>query len=268
MSILHSLLTALSVFLLSAPFVIAETAPMRIVSTNTTADEILWAMLANSPRVISYSELVNDQRYSNIAGLVPAEKQGRFGRNLEELIRAKPDLVLISAFNRSEYPATLNRLKIPHLQIGELKNFHDVEAMIAEIGRMVGKVEAAKNLSTRTKQRLAALKAKPCPKSVFVYSPGGMTAGSNTMIDAIISAAGASNAAASMVRGFQKMSRENLARLRVDAVIYEREPEAADPLFTKFPKIIIAGRLLSATSQFSLDAAEAIQAGLCPPIGT
>ena len=74
----------------------------RIVSTSVAADEILWELLPPQERhrVIAFSELANNGRYSALGSLTTKVPTVRSAA--DSILRLTPSLVILSHYNRPE----------------------------------------------------------------------------------------------------------------------------------------------------------------------
>jgi iron complex transport system substrate-binding protein len=263
-----ALFIALLVLVAAAP----APAPQRVLSGSLASDEIALALLtrAKAPeRLIAVSTLADDPLYSNIAP-VPAAIKARFAADLEGALALRPDLVILASFNKPETLARFKDAKVKTLVLGDFFSFADIEAHIREIGAALGVPDAAAGLA---KDMQAALAAVPVPAgkrpTVLDFHQGGSVSGKGTLFEALVTAAGAEDLAASKgFKGWPSLSAETLATLAPDVVVAageEGERAAIQAQIAAAPGwksmrtaktarlILIPERLLSATSQHVVD---------------
>jgi len=204
--------------------------PIRIVSQTLGTDEILWA-ICQRERIVGVSKIGLEPKYSPIADeLRSANVTTIF--DAEEILRLQPDLVFVASYSLAE---TVESLKSSGATVFRFANFDSVEAIqrnIRLVGQAIGEEANADKLVERMNAELSAVKARiPSgvrPPRVLSYYPSGDTAGADTSFDAIVSAAGAVNVAAEKgLRGFPKISAEQVAGWEPDFIISGATPAKA-----------------------------------------
>ncbi len=174
----------------------AKAGPMRVVSLNLCTDQLALALLPRE-RIAALSFLAADPGLSALSGQVGDIRlvQGM----AEEVLPLAPDLVLAGTFTTRPTIALLRARGVPVLEVGLVQDFDGIRAQIrqvavaldvpargeAMIAEMDATLEAAKAPAGRA-DRLRALS----------LAPGAFTAGSGTLSDAVMRAAGLVNYAA------------------------------------------------------------------------
>ena len=170
------------------------------------------------------------------------------------------------------------RLGLKVVTLDYASDFEGVAADVEKAAVALGEEERGRRIITGMNARLEALKEKgPSGKAALYVTPGGVTAGANTMIDAIFSAAGVSNAAAEaglsywppisaetlvadppafIVAGFFSANSE-----RVNHWSAARHP-AIRQVLRETPHVFLDTDVLSCPGWYSVEAAEKIRASL------
>lgn len=249
----------------------------RIVSSSLASDELAIALLQESgslQRLVAVSALADDPRYSNIVP-VPASIRGRFAGDVEATLAMVPDLVIVASFNRPEALRRFEQAKVPIFVLPDFVGFDGLLKHIDRLGELLHVRQQATRLQEQVRTELEQLQVRAAPlqdnkpRILHVYSDGTVS-GSDTMLDAIVRAAGASNAAAG-VSGWKKLSIEALLRLDPDCMIVTDDEQitiAQIPglrqlrAVTTGCMIRVPGNQLSALSHHVLKAVRKIQDGL------
>lgn len=149
--------------------------------------------------------------------------------NLERVLAVKPDLVLQLA-GRGESLDTADKLGnfgVP-VAVFAVSDFPNLFAAIDRIGVLTGAPEAAQTLRQGLEKRLAAVKATiPSGKrpTVFFEARSGnlLTAGKESMVTAVIEAAGGENVV-SQDKKLVRLADEELLRLAPEVCLTQRGP--------------------------------------------
>lgn len=172
-------------------------------------------------------------------------------------------------------PARFERLGLAVVTLDYAADFGGVKANIRKAATALGAIDRGEALIGETDRRLAALAARgTAHQSALYVTPGGVTAGKGTMIDAILHAAGVGNIAAErglsywpalsaealiadppefIVTGFFSSESE-----RINHWSATRHPALNDTL-GRAARIDLPADVLACPAWFSLDAAEAIR---------
>jgi len=171
--------------------------PERVVSINLCTDQL--AMLLAAPgQLVSVSHLAADPRSS-----VMADAARAFPANqalAEEVYLLRPDLVLAGTFTSRATVSMLERLGIPVVSFSPAYSLADVRQGMIDMGRALGRVEAAAEMVSRFDAGLAQVASAPSGQSptAATYAANGYTPGANSLSAEIIQAAGFRHLAAEL----------------------------------------------------------------------
>jgi cobalamin transport system substrate-binding protein len=196
--------------------------PQRIVSQTLGTDEILLA-ICPPERVAALSDLAEDENYSNA---VEAARRipNRTTEGPEQILQFKPDLIFVASYSRAETVELLKASNAPVFRFANFNSIEDVKSNIRTAGYATGMDDAAEKLVRTMEADLAAVRAR-VPKNgpplrVMSYDRPGYTAGSNTLFDDVVRAAGAVNLCAEKgIKGFAKISSEKILEWQPDFLI-------------------------------------------------
>lgn len=245
------------------------------------SDEILSALLPNKQRLVATSALAHNKRYSNINHLFDSSSSTpQVATDIEKVANFQPDMVICSVFNQPQFIFALKRLQLPHLMLGKFTSINDILTNIISIGKAVQAEAQAEILVKTLKQRLSNMHPPPNKTLrkplVLNFFADYTLMGANTMYDSIVKHAGASNVAATIVKGFRKVSIETLVTLKPDFIIvptgiYDPLPRIQQLQGWKNLAAVKAKRFihvpakeLLATSQYAISASEKIYVALKP----
>jgi iron complex transport system substrate-binding protein len=269
----------LLVLLLALPALFGAGSPRRVVSQTVGTDDLLIA-LAGPGQIAALSHLARDARYS------PASKAGqrfpclRTGE-AEDILRFRPDLVLVASYTQAETVALLRRAKVDVLLVDQFDSLDDLFANARRIGQALGRQERAEQLirEWRARVQALALRLKGC-KPVRVLAVGfyPFTAGSGTTFQDICDHAGALNVAAEMgLKGHAPTPNEKVLGWPVDVLVapweqgMDLQARLRDLAPYKFMRafreghvVALPGALMASTSQARLDAYEWLARALHP----
>lgn len=221
---MRRILFVFAIMLCAAPA--AAKPPQRVMSINLCTDQ-LALMLLPRERVVSVSWLARDPALSAMADAarhVPVNHGSS-----EEVMRARPDMVLAGTFTTRATVETLRALGAPLVEAAPAESWDDIRRLTREIGDAVGERAKAEAALTRMDATLAALAARtPTYKPVVAFWSGpGMAPGAGTLSDAVVQAAGARNLARELgITGFGTLDAERLIASAPDLLITaEATPE-------------------------------------------
>ncbi len=196
--------------------------PQRIVSQTLGTDEILLA-ICPAERVVALSDLAEDENYSNAveeARRIP----NRTTKGPEQILQFEPDLIFVASYSRAETVELLKASKAPVFRFANFNSIDDIKSNIRTVGYATGTDDAAEKLVWKMNADLAAVRAR-IPKSasplrVMSYDQPGYTAGSNTLFDDVVRAAGAVNICAEQgIKGFARVSSEKILEWQPDFLV-------------------------------------------------
>jgi iron complex transport system substrate-binding protein len=196
--------------------------PQRIVSQTLGTDEILLDVCPPE-RVVALSNLAEDGDYSNVveeARRIP----GRTTEGPEQILQFKPDLIFVASYSRAETVELLKTSKAPVFRFANFDSIEDIKSNIRTVGYATGMDDAAEKLVGKMDDALAAVRARipqrASPMRVMSYDKLGYTAGSNTIFDEVVRAAGAVNVCAEKgIKGFAKINSEKILEWQPDFLI-------------------------------------------------
>jgi iron complex transport system substrate-binding protein len=199
-----------------------EREPQRIVSQTLGTDEILLA-ICPPERVVALSDLAEDSDYSNAvdeARRIP----GRTTQGPEQILQFKPDLIFVASYSRAETVELLKTSNAPVFRFANFDSISEIKSNIRTVGYATGVDAAAENIIRRMDEDLAAIRARipqgESPLRVMSYDRLGYTAGSNTIFDDIVRAAGAVNVCAEQgIKGFAKINSEKILEWQPDFLV-------------------------------------------------
>jgi len=263
--------------LLAAP--LGAGSPRRVVSQTVGTDDLLLA-IAGPGQIAALSHLARDARYSPSAKQAEALPCLRNGE-AEDILRFRPDLVLVASYTQAETVALLRRARVEVLVLDRFDSLEELFANARRIGAALGRRERAEQLIGQWRARVAALaerlKGRP-PVRVLAVGFYPFTAGSGTTFQDICDHAGALNVAAEMgLKGHAPTPSERMLGWSVDVLVApweegmdltarlrELPPYRFMEAFRKGRVVALPGALLASTSQARLDAYEALARALHP----
>lgn len=198
--------------------------PQRIVSLAPSTTEIAFA-LGLGKRVVAVDTLSD---YPADAKNLP-NKIGVFPVNYEQVVSAKPDLVLAAGIEGPDEIKKLEDLKLTVLVIGApTTTFDNVMSDIALVGKVTGTDAQAKAVTDAMKQRTDAVKAKIAnaqtkPRVYWELDATDpakpYTPGPGSFINDMITLAGGVNVAANAKTAYPQLSAEEIIAANPDIII-------------------------------------------------
>ncbi|MBY0569223.1 MAG: ABC transporter substrate-binding protein [Hyphomonadaceae bacterium] len=169
----------------------ASAEPRRIVSLDYCADQFVLA-LADRDQIAALSRgSQRDDSYFRDRARGIRQTRGA----LEEVLALRPDLVIRNWGGPWDAEQVYARFDVPVLQVGDTPDFTSARADLIDAAQTLGHPERGAALARDLDLRLARLQASaPAQRQNVMYlSGGGAIAGSGTMMDAVINAAGGRN---------------------------------------------------------------------------
>lgn len=253
---------------MSAVALSALAAAIRVFSADYCADQLALA-LADRDQIAAVS-VDAKKDFSYLRAQATGLPQAR--ADAEQIIARRADVVL--RFWGGD-AARLERLGVKVVSLDYAADFDAVKTNVMLAADAMGRHDRGAALVASIDRRLLALKARgPTSISALYVTPGGVTAGKGTIIDAIFAAAGIGNVTSEkglsfwpplsaelliadppefMVTGFFAANSE-----RINHWSMARHPALARTLKAT-PRVDLAADALSCPGWFSLDAAEAIR---------
>jgi iron complex transport system substrate-binding protein len=252
-------------------------APRRVASLNLSADEVLIEILSPE-RLVSVTRWADEVGTSNIVGRVPASVFRIHKVDMERLVALAPDLVVVSEYTDADFLRLLERSGIRHHRMRGLSSLAGVRAAILDLAREVGAIDKAGRVVARYDATLRELDRRlaGARRPRVLYWAGGMTAGGDTAIGALIEGAGGVNVGREMgVQGIAPPGAERAFVADPDVVLVGTWPLAVeslkrDPLLSQMRAVhegrivVMPNELLVALSQYTADACWHLAAALHP----
>jgi iron complex transport system substrate-binding protein len=163
-----------------------------IVSNNPCIDAIL-AEIA-TPGQIGAVSIYSQNPDSASAPLDWAQKLPALGTSAEEIIAAKPRLVLTGNLASSGTNAALAKAGVKTLAFGVPATIEENVAQVRQVAAAIGRDEAGEALVRRIEGTLAP--AAKFTRSAIIWQNGGFVAGKGTLQDSLLTRAGYRNASA------------------------------------------------------------------------
>lgn len=202
----RSLVAGLAALVLAGASHAAAAAPMRILSLDQCADQHALALAPDADLYLSPRADDPDAWLRSAASGRP-----RVRATLESALVLKPDVVIRSWGGDARLLRALALRDVRVIQIEDAADLDDVRRNTLAVAEALGREEAGRRLVARMDAKLDRARlvpnAEPDPSALYLTA-GGFTAGRGTLIDAILRAAGYSNAAG--FSGFGPMSVERL----------------------------------------------------------
>ena len=172
-------------------------------------------MLALSPReaIVGLSTRADDadSRLRERAAGLPKRRV-----DLESALATRPQVVVRFGGGEPRLVAALQTRGVDVVTIEEAQDFDDVRANVRRVAARLGRREAGEALVARMDARLARAAGAWQGARALYLTPGGVTTGPGTLVDAILRGAGMTNAETRS--GYQTVSLEGLA-LRPPATV-------------------------------------------------
>lgn len=168
--------------------------PQRIMSLTVCTDELLMD-LAPPSRIDSISYL---SREKAALKLWPEAAHLRVNHNTaEEILAAKPDLVLTLVYASTDLRALLEKSGIRFLEVPQAENFAQIRSVTRMVGDAIGERPKADALIARMDARLLTLAATKPRRVIRVagWGGGGFVPGRRTLFNAVLAAAGGTDIA-------------------------------------------------------------------------
>ena len=183
--------------LMSAAAVHAAAAPQRVMSLNLCTDQLLLDLLPPE-RITSITYLARSR--DKAFHWAEAERVPINHGLAEEVLAQHPDLVLAGTYTTTAARMLLRKVGVAVLEVPTANNFEQIRQITRQVATALGESEAGEKLLTAMDATLRTLSASRPSQVIRVagWSGGGSVPGKGTLFDAILTAAGGVNVAASM----------------------------------------------------------------------
>jgi len=248
-----------------------SSAPTRVISLDYCADQFVLKLLPRT-RILALSPDAGKsfsymrEQASGIPLIRPIA---------EEVLISQPDLVVRSYGGGPNITRFLERAGVDVLQVDFADSIDDVKDNIRTIAVSLGVEQTGLEVLDNMEQRLAAISSQsPSLRRALYVTPGGVTAGPQTLIHEMIEAAGLRNFQTEP--GWRQIPLEALAYRKPDILItafYEGDRNDTNswsasnhPMissqFSKLSRVDLDGATTSCGAWFLLDAIEAMAANI------
>lgn len=215
-----------------------EKPPQRIASGTVGTDEIIVELLTKKgemSRLIAVSMFSDNPKYSFLPPVPPSIK-GRVGNSLEALLALKPDLAILSSYNKEELPAQLRAAGVKVVVQGNFRSVDDIEGNIRMIGNLIGAAPEAEHMiaGMEDKMKAAVQGHGKCIPTLLQYSSNDVLPGSDTIFNNAAQRAGFTNiTAAKNLKGWAQISQEVLVQMNPDFIVVSKADAPDEKLFKK-----------------------------------
>ncbi|MCL1894337.1 MAG: ABC transporter substrate-binding protein [Holophagaceae bacterium] len=258
--------------------------PKRVVSQTIGTDDLLLALAAPN-QIAALCHLAHDPLFApdvNTAKQYPTLK----GSSAEDILRFRPDLVLMSSFSPPDSISVLKKSGVKIYILDKYESLEDVYTSIKELGNLLGQKKKAESLIATCRARVESLtEALKGVKPVRVLSAGvyPYISGANTSFQDLCDRVGAINSAATAgINGVVPIPTEKILSWKIDFLVGptehllgEKGPKLVDRLREISPyrflqahkqgKVIeIPSALFAATSHHRISAYEMLARALHP----
>jgi iron complex transport system substrate-binding protein len=202
----------LALLLLSTP----ASAGQRVVSLNLCSDQLL--VLLAPEQVAALSPLARDPTLSFVAARAAALPVVR--SSAEAVLRLHPDLVLAGAFGAQTTVALLAREGVPVWRLDMPQDFAAIRDQTMLLAGRLGVPQRGAALIAAMEATLRAVPPAAHRITAVAWEPRGYTAGPGTLMDAVLRAAGLTNASDG-----RRLGLEGLLRHPPDLLVVPLAPD-------------------------------------------
>jgi iron complex transport system substrate-binding protein len=202
--------------------------PQRIHTLSVGYDEITFR-LVDASRIVAVGQSTADPSLSNVADLA-AKVPLKVGRNAEQVIAAKPHLVIATPFSNKDLVKQIQDAGIP-LAVTDLQESiagHDENIRL--LAYMYGEEQKGEELIKEINEQLARIDAVTAkqtkkPRVLFLQN-NAYVSGDGSTGDGIIKRAGGINVATEAgIVGTKQISLESIIKMNPDFIILSDSPE-------------------------------------------
>ncbi|MCR5875485.1 ABC transporter substrate-binding protein [Phenylobacterium sp. J426] len=184
-----------------------------MLSLDSCADQYVMGLAARAD-IVGLSTRADDadSRLRHLARGLPMRRV-----DLESALAARPDVVVRYWGGEPRLIAALERRGVQVITIPDATDFDDIRRSVRRVAAALERRPQGEAAIAGMDARLARAAAPWKGARALYMTPGGVTAGQGTLIDAVLRAAGMTNAEARP--GFQTISLEDLALAPPQAVV-------------------------------------------------
>jgi iron complex transport system substrate-binding protein len=159
-------------------------------SLDSCADQYVWPW--RRARRLSASRRAPTRRTPFLRAKASGLPQRR--TTIEAVLGARPDVVVRQWGGDARLMAAIARRGVRTVSLGDATDFDGVRANVRQVAQSLDRQAEGEALLARMDADLARAAGAGRARAAFYLTPGGYTAGPNTMIDAMLRAAGFTNA--------------------------------------------------------------------------
>ena len=224
----------LAVVLAALPLLPARAEPpRRVVTVNLCLDQIALRLAAPG-QLVGVSYLATDPRLSMLAE--QARRLPTVRASAESILALRPDLVIVGKDQLAVVKHLLRGAGVPLLELPWASSLDGAEALIAEMGRALGRDEAARALvdDMRARRRGFATPATPAGVAA-VLGANRATAGGGSLMDELLRLAGWRNLAAELgIGAFGRLPLEAVLAGQPDLLVLDGAANDSPSRATEF----------------------------------
>lgn len=207
----------------------AAAAPSRVASLNLCTDSMLFELLPDE-RIASVTHLSRDRTLSPFH-----RRAARLAANhgeVEEILGTTPDLVISGAPAAPLANRLLQRLEVPARAYPHANDFTTYRRNLLDLASVLGVVPRAERLLAELQRALGAAAVRPeaATRTALIYQPNGYSPGRDTLMHALLAAAGLRNLAATR-RGADGgyFALEEVMALAPDVLVFSMRDSGSRP---------------------------------------
>ena len=172
---------------------VAAVAGPRVMSLDSCADQYVLALAPRETIVgLSHRAVSPDSYMRASAGGLPLRRA-----TFESLVAAKPEVVVRLWGGDARLSKALQGKGVATVALDDAADFEGVRGNIRKVATALDRKPQGEALIAQMDAKLARSARAGKGRSALYLTPGGYTAGSNTLVDAMLKAAGYSNATTS-----------------------------------------------------------------------
>jgi iron complex transport system substrate-binding protein len=162
----------------------------RVMSLDSCADQYVLALAPRETIVgLSHRAVSPDSYMRASAGGLPLRRA-----TFESLVAARPEVVVRLWGGDARLSRALQGKGVATVTLDDATDFDGVRANVRKVAAALGRRSRGEALIARMDAKLARSAGAGQGRAALYLTPGGYTAGSNTLIDAMLKAAGYANA--------------------------------------------------------------------------
>jgi len=199
--------------------------PQHVMSLSECTDALLLDLLPPQ-RIASVTYLAH--RSVDPALAARAARVGINFGNSEEVLAQAPDLVLAGTYSTPAARALLRQLHAPMVVVAPANNFDEIRSSVRTVASALGVAERGETLLSEMDATLAAVALTRPARTIRVaaWNGSGYVPGKDSLFNAVLEAAGASNIAATGGMGYGSIDIEQLLTAQPDVLAYGAEQDA------------------------------------------